>query len=351
MSGPAFLNSYDTWTASSSNVNQLILDEQGVFPLLDAIQALNPADHPAVVIVASLTTPGQGTPVGAAITVGGYSCAVVAACYSGAGGGGTFQNVILGVLPVTSSMTFTSSETIITIPGMGTGGPPYVYGAGTVALLYNNVDPASDWSAGSASADGAPLLSISVAATAQQLAVAAWSNSAQAGTQAYTITAPSSDYEASGRTGLAAFGLGSGLVPTSGTYDATATYGGGPFSQAVGIVGLLNPPPPVSVPNVVGDTLSVAEAAITAASLAVGAVSSAPNGAYAAGLVYNQIPGAGTLAPTGTSVDLFVSLGSSEGILYGKFSPVSAFPPICFISEGLIEPRVWIPRQNNTVRV
>ena len=66
---------------------------------------------------------------------------------------------------------------------------------------------------------------------------------------------------------------------------------------------------PVSVPNVVGLTQATAEAAIEAAGLVVGTVTTAYDATVPAGNVISQNPAGGTSAVPGTAVDLVVSLG------------------------------------------
>jgi beta-lactam-binding protein with PASTA domain len=71
----------------------------------------------------------------------------------------------------------------------------------------------------------------------------------------------------------------------------------------------------VAVPNVAGQTVAAADAALTAAGLAVGAVTSECSNTVAAGLVIRQNPAAGTEATSGNAVVLIVSGGPcpSEG--------------------------------------
>ena len=64
-----------------------------------------------------------------------------------------------------------------------------------------------------------------------------------------------------------------------------------------------------TVPDVVGLVQADAEAAIIAADLAVGTVTTEHSDSVAAGYVISQNPSGGTLVPSGSSVDLVVSLG------------------------------------------
>jgi beta-lactam-binding protein with PASTA domain len=86
--------------------------------------------------------------------------------------------------------------------------------------------------------------------------------------------------------------------PTSGTAAASGT--------AVSIVVSLGQP---IVPDVTGQAQAVAEAAITAASFTVGAVTTAHSDTVAAGNVISQSPVGGTAATSGTAVNIVVSLG------------------------------------------
>lgn len=69
------------------------------------------------------------------------------------------------------------------------------------------------------------------------------------------------------------------------------------------------PPTPVAVPNVVGSTQATAQSAITAAGLAVGAVTNSFSATVAAGVVISQSPAAGASVMPGSAVALTVSLG------------------------------------------
>ncbi len=66
---------------------------------------------------------------------------------------------------------------------------------------------------------------------------------------------------------------------------------------------------PVPTPDVVGLAQAYAEAAIVAANLTVGAVSTANSETVPAGDVISQNPAPGTLVPPGSAVDIVVSLG------------------------------------------
>jgi beta-lactam-binding protein with PASTA domain len=67
--------------------------------------------------------------------------------------------------------------------------------------------------------------------------------------------------------------------------------------------------PQTTTPDTVGLTQAAAEAAITAAQLAIGSVSTAYSDTVSAGNVISQNPSGGTSLPSGSPVDLVVSLG------------------------------------------
>ena len=69
------------------------------------------------------------------------------------------------------------------------------------------------------------------------------------------------------------------------------------------------PKPTVAVPNIVGDTQSAANSAITGAGLVVGTVTTQASSTQPSGLVMGQSPAAGTSVNTGTAVNMVVSTG------------------------------------------
>jgi beta-lactam-binding protein with PASTA domain len=101
------------------------------------------------------------------------------------------------------------------------------------------------------------------------------------------------------------------LKPLGQTPPCTVTVtssGGGSDSKVVsGADDCVEPGDPV--PDVVGMTQAAAEAAIVAAGMTVGAVTTENSDTVAAGDVISQNPTAGTPVPPGTTVDLVVSLG------------------------------------------
>jgi hypothetical protein len=70
-----------------------------------------------------------------------------------------------------------------------------------------------------------------------------------------------------------------------------------------------SPPPPVTVPNVVGMTSANAKSAIIAANLTVGAETTASSTTVPSGSIISQNPAAGTPAATGSAVSLVTSSG------------------------------------------
>ncbi|MEQ1558748.1 MAG: PASTA domain-containing protein [Methyloglobulus sp.] len=74
---------------------------------------------------------------------------------------------------------------------------------------------------------------------------------------------------------------------------------------------------PVPVPNVVGQTQTAAQAALTAGNLVVGGITTAPSDMVAAGLVISQNPAAGASVAQNTPVDLVVSSGPPPVVVPG----------------------------------
>lgn len=82
-----------------------------------------------------------------------------------------------------------------------------------------------------------------------------------------------------------------------------------PLQTPVDLVISLGPPPPVPVPDVVGMAQAAAEAAITAAGLTVGSVTTQYGPPGSTGKVLSQSPIGGVMVPPGSPVNLIVSLG------------------------------------------
>jgi hypothetical protein len=89
------------------------------------------------------------------------------------------------------------------------------------------------------------------------------------------------------------------------------------------------------VPDVVGLSQSAAEAAIVAADLTVGAVTTANSNSVPAGDVISQNPAAGTLAVPGSPVDLVVSLGPAFVTVPDVVSLSQAAAEAAIVSAGL----------------
>ncbi len=81
-----------------------------------------------------------------------------------------------------------------------------------------------------------------------------------------------------------------------------------PLGSAVSLT-LSKGPAPVTVPNLIGQTEANATAALVAASLGVGSITRTNSATVPQDTVMGQSPLAGTPVPTGTSVNLLVSLG------------------------------------------
>lgn len=92
-------------------------------------------------------------------------------------------------------------------------------------------------------------------------------------------------------------------TPASGTLVTGGTN--------VSFVVSQGPPPPVSVPNVVGMSRTEAESAITGAGLSVGNVTEEFSSTVPAGLVISQNPSSGTSVSASTAVNLVISRGPS----------------------------------------
>ena len=85
--------------------------------------------------------------------------------------------------------------------------------------------------------------------------------------------------------------------------------------SAVNLAVSLGPPPPGTVPNVVGAQQTSAEADIKASGFIVGTVAGQNSTTAAIGIVLSQNPSAGAIAAAGSAVNLIVSLGPPSGDL------------------------------------
>jgi RHS repeat-associated protein/uncharacterized repeat protein (TIGR01451 family) len=118
----------------------------------------------------------------------------------------------------------------------------------------------------------------------------------------------------------AALAVGTVATHTSATVASGAVISQSPAGgslvapgAAVSLVVSLGPPPVGTVPDVVGQLQTAAQADITAAGFALGPVTSVNSALVPLGLVLSQNPAAGTTATAGTAVSLVVSLGPPPG--------------------------------------
>lgn len=103
------------------------------------------------------------------------------------------------------------------------------------------------------------------------------------------------------------------------------------------------------VPNIVGLTLIAANAAIIAAGLTVGTVSTANAPGFIPGTVSAQSPAGNSTVTSGSSVDYTECLGPVN--LGATFVPAKVFKAILVANPGNINPRVYPPSVDNIVRV
>jgi beta-lactam-binding protein with PASTA domain/glucose/arabinose dehydrogenase len=96
-------------------------------------------------------------------------------------------------------------------------------------------------------------------------------------------------------------GLVISQLPTAGTQVANGS--------AVNLVISAGPPPPVTVPDVVGQTRQVATNNLINAGLVAGTISTASSTTVPAGAVISENPAAGSQVPGGSAVDLTISSG------------------------------------------
>jgi hypothetical protein len=127
-------------------------------------------------------------------------------------------------------------------------------------------------------------------------------------------------WSSSSATACAAAGAWSGAKPLSGTLSVTGTAAGNNIytlacsngsTTAVAQATLTVTAPPVSVPNVVGQTQALATTSITGADLVVGTVVRQSSWTILPGVVLGQSPSAGSSAAAKSAVNLVVSSGST----------------------------------------
>lgn len=110
-------------------------------------------------------------------------------------------------------------------------------------------------------------------------------------------------------------------------------------------------PEQVTVPDVTGQSQADAESELVSNNLTVGSETSASDPSVPAGDVISQDPVGGTQVDLGSPVDLVISTGSGETInVYGKFVGSPVFKPVLFINAKGLKPRVYMPKENITVK-
>jgi len=131
--------------------------------------------------------------------------------------------------------------------------------------------------------------------------------------------------QAAATTALTGAGLTVGAVTQA---SSTSTVSGAVISEspaaatsvakgvAVALV-VSSGPPPVSVPNVVGDTQSAATTALTSAGLTVGTVTQASSATVTSGNVISETPAAATSVAEGSAVAFVISTGPAALTLNG----------------------------------
>ncbi|MCX5758253.1 MAG: PASTA domain-containing protein, partial [Candidatus Hydrogenedentes bacterium] len=98
-------------------------------------------------------------------------------------------------------------------------------------------------------------------------------------------------------------------VPAGQVISQTPAAGTQVASGSVVDLVVSTSPLPVTVPNLVGQTQSAAQTALTNADLTLGVVSQQASAAVPAGQIVSQTPAAGTQVVSGSAVDLIVSAG------------------------------------------
>ncbi len=149
--------------------------------------------------------------------------------------------------------------------------------------------------------------------------------------------------EGVGSAALVAAGLTVGAVTTAndpnvpaGTILSQNPVGGTsvPPGSAVALV-VSAGPSDVIVPNVVGETEGVGSAALVAAGLSVGAVTTANDPNVPAGTILSQNPVGGTSVPPGSAVALVVSAGPSDVIVPNVVGETEGVGSAALVAAGL----------------
>lgn len=135
---------------------------------------------------------------------------------------------------------------------------------------------------------------------------------------------------------------------TTWTWTALQTF---PFTNSANytmtVLGAVDPVF-VTVPGVVSETLAQATADIQAAALVVGTVTGA-NDPATPGTIISQSPAGGAQAVLGSAVALTESFGPI--LLQATFVPANNFKAIMVANPGTINPRIYPPHVDTTVRV
>lgn len=124
----------------------------------------------------------------------------------------------------------------------------------------------------------------------------------------------------------------------SGQLPFSVAYGSGVFVAAgsSGNISTLGALPPVTVPNVVGDALSVAEAAILAVGLTLGTVSTGTSITVLSGNIISQSPAAGSSVSAGSAVAMVESTGLPNVTVPNVVGNVLATGEAAIVAVGAI---------------
>lgn len=167
--------------------------------------------------------------------------------------------------------------------------------------------------------------------------------------QQVTAIGVSGDVDVSSRYDFTPIGALAGWVP--GVFWAQVNNAS-PQSIAVNLLQYLapfvNPVTGAIVPNVIGETQAQAGTDIAAVNLVVGTVTPQLS-PLMPGTVIGQSPPAGSAVNVGTAVNLTIA-GVSTQTLYGKFVGSAVYPPVLLIDAKGLKPRVWMPKENVTVK-
>jgi len=129
---------------------------------------------------------------------------------------------------------------------------------------------------------------------------------------------------------------------------AAIQYGGTVYTNAIVTLGTLIHVGPVAtlVPNVVGDSQTVAQSALAAAGLTVGAITQASSATVPVGDVISESPAAGAVVSNGAPVSLTVSSGSNA---YSGYAYVSSNNDSTISQYGIAASGQLVPLSPATV--